>query len=518
MNDGELLAHYVSKHSESAFAELVQRHVDFVYRAALRRVSGDVHLARDIAQSVFIVLARDAPSIRDRRLLLGWLYGTTRFVAGEALRRERRDRQRLANVMPLIAAEGIPEGNPLCGSPLIDRALDSLRDQDRQVVILRYFERASFADIGSRFHISEDAARMRTERALERLKTWLQRRGVSSSSAAIGATLAAEASFGAPIGLGGSIAAAAMSGTAAPIGIGATLGFMSITKTAIASTALALFASGLVIYERQELRTRAAEIAVLSQKLAAAQAELAKAVKANSQLKSLPAAIEIPRGTAAFDGPQNAAGAAIVSRMMKAKLQIQQTPQWSIPELAFLTDEDWISALNGLPLETEGQMRWALSEARMAAKKKFVKLLVSALAAYSSANGGTLPEDLAAAAPYFKDPLDPAILGRYVLLKNGDFATASSNGRDFLADKPDSAVDEAYDTMNRYGTGGFSGGQANRSASIFHTLITRYREANGDRTPGTIEELRPYIPALPGSFDFAALESFLPLEQRPSAR
>src|SRR6266516_1912148 len=74
MNDSELLRRYAENGCETAFTELVKRHLDLVYSAALRQVGGDAHLAQDVAQTVFVDLARKASSISARSVLTGWLY------------------------------------------------------------------------------------------------------------------------------------------------------------------------------------------------------------------------------------------------------------------------------------------------------------------------------------------------------------------------------------------------------------------------------------------------------------
>lgn len=59
-DESSLLREFAERHSESAFTELVQRHLDLVYSVALRQLRGDSHLARDAAQAVFCELARSA--------------------------------------------------------------------------------------------------------------------------------------------------------------------------------------------------------------------------------------------------------------------------------------------------------------------------------------------------------------------------------------------------------------------------------------------------------------------------
>jgi DNA-directed RNA polymerase specialized sigma24 family protein len=88
MDDRELLQAYANQRSEPAFTELVHRHLNWVYGSALRQV-GDAHLAADVAQSVFVLLARKAGSLRSGTIVAGWLFRTTRFVSARALRRRQ---------------------------------------------------------------------------------------------------------------------------------------------------------------------------------------------------------------------------------------------------------------------------------------------------------------------------------------------------------------------------------------------------------------------------------------------
>src|SRR5688572_15335221 len=91
--DPELLRDYAEHGLEPAFAELVRRYVDLVYSAAVRLVV-DRHLAEDVAQAVFLALARNARKLTGRAVISSWLLVTTRNLAAKTVRAEIRRRAR----------------------------------------------------------------------------------------------------------------------------------------------------------------------------------------------------------------------------------------------------------------------------------------------------------------------------------------------------------------------------------------------------------------------------------------
>ena len=135
MDDSSLLRRFAEDRSEEAFAELVRRHLNLVYSAALRKVGGDAHRAAEVSQTVFTVLARNAPALACHPVLTGWLYTTTHFTAAKLVRAERR---RLAREQEALAAEpaeyhGVlhlrPPGALGPGSPYRREAWGSCRDR-----------------------------------------------------------------------------------------------------------------------------------------------------------------------------------------------------------------------------------------------------------------------------------------------------------------------------------------------------------------------------------------------------
>jgi RNA polymerase sigma factor (sigma-70 family) len=201
MEDSHLLCRYLEDRSEEAFAELVRRHVNLVYFAALRRVGGDRHLADDVTQRVFSDLARKAPSLNPRVVLTGWLYTSTRFAAAQTVRTERRRRTNEQEVQILNELHTVSEPGWDQIRPIIDEAMDELSERDREAVLLRFFENLSLAEIGAKFSLSPDAARMRIDRALDKLRGALAKRGIVSTSVVLAEIFASQSGMSAPSGL-----------------------------------------------------------------------------------------------------------------------------------------------------------------------------------------------------------------------------------------------------------------------------------------------------------------------------
>jgi RNA polymerase sigma factor (sigma-70 family) len=223
VSDSELLRRYVGG-SQTAFTELVERHVNLVYSAAVRRVGGDRQTAEEVAQAVFARCAEKAAALQDHPALSGWLHRSTRYAAIDAvrLRRRREQAESALHMEPDFITPSEHEGAWTEIRPVIDAVLDRLSERDRNAIVLRFFDGLSFADIGTRLRLSEDAARMRVDRALDKLRTTLARRGVGSTAGALGAALAANGALAAPIGLATTI------GTAIPAA--ASVGALSMAS------------------------------------------------------------------------------------------------------------------------------------------------------------------------------------------------------------------------------------------------------------------------------------------------
>ena len=230
--DSELLRRYAEAETEDAFAELVRRHVGLVYSAALRQVNGDTQMAQDVAQMVFTDLARKAAVLSRRQFLAGWLYTSTHFAAANVVRKEgrRRIHEQEALVMRELLQDPTPDLDWQQLRPVLDELMHDLKETDRAVLLMRFFENRPFSDMGERLGLSEDAVRKRVDRALEKLRVLLAKRGVTTS-VALGTMLSASAVQIAPAGLAATLASASLASAVSGTGTTITLmKFMTMTK------------------------------------------------------------------------------------------------------------------------------------------------------------------------------------------------------------------------------------------------------------------------------------------------
>jgi uncharacterized protein (TIGR03435 family) len=219
-DDLTLLRDYARTGSEAAFAELVSRHVNLVHSTALRQVR-DEHLAEEITQAVFIILARKAAALGPGTILPGWLCRTARYASANALTVQRRRQHREQEAYMQSPLNEPAEETWGRIAPLLDQGMDHLGRQDHDALVLRFFEGKSFKEVGTALGRNEDTARMRVNRALEKLRKFFAKRGVTLTSAVIAGAVAANSVQAAPAALAQTVTAvAAAKGAAAG---GATL-------------------------------------------------------------------------------------------------------------------------------------------------------------------------------------------------------------------------------------------------------------------------------------------------------
>lgn len=288
-DDLSLLREYARTNSEEAFAALVTRYVNLVYSVALRSV-GDSHLAEEITQSVFIILARKAGSLCDQTILPGWLCRTARYASANAQTRQRRrlHREQEAYMQNMLTGGSETASSQIQAetwnkiAPMLDGALGKLGQKDHDALVLRFFENKNFAEVGAALGASEDAAKMRVNRALEKLRKFFIKRGVTATAVLIAGAISANSVQAAPVALAKSVAVVAVAKGAAASSSTLTLikGALKImawtkAKTAIVAGVAVILAVGtttlLVIHEHRakESMQRATPEAALQSSLRA---------------------------------------------------------------------------------------------------------------------------------------------------------------------------------------------------------------------------------------------------------
>ena len=247
MTDQQLLRDYTGSRSESAFAELVRRHIDLVYSAALRMVC-DSHLAEDVTQSVFVALAKNARALTEHPVLSGWLHRTTQNLAANVVRSDvrRRAREQEAVAMNELISTADPDAAWEHIAPHLDAALGELSEPDRDALMLRYFERKSAREMAQTFGISDDAAQKRVNRAVERLREFFAKRGVTVGTSGLVVVISTNAVQAAPVGLNTVIVAAAIAKTISVATI-ATHTTVTTMKWINTKAVAAMLASALVV-------------------------------------------------------------------------------------------------------------------------------------------------------------------------------------------------------------------------------------------------------------------------------
>ncbi len=498
--DLELLAHYARHRAEDAFAELVRRHLALVHSAALRQVRSP-QLAEEVAQSTFLKLAQHARQLAPDTILSAWLYQVTRREAIDVVRREARRqlREQIALEMNAMNAT-VADWTHI--EPLLDEAMHALDETDRAAVLLRYFENKSLREVGQALGASENAAQKRLTRAVEHLREFFAKRGVTVGASGLIVVISANAVQAAPAGLAVTISistAAVLAGTsvATTATVTATQAIVMTTLQKTLITATFLTAVGMGIYEarqastlRSQVQTLQREQVPLTEQIQQLQRErddatskLAALATEISRVKSNPAELLKLRGevgrlqnaTAKATDPDVQALLESKARLAELRRRLTQMPEQNIPQLQVLGEEDWLEVAKRAKLDTEVGLCRAFGKLRSSARGRVSGWMSVALTKYVQASGGQLPDDITALKPYFKTAPDDGILQQYQLSDTGAITEKSP-------------LEEGFDTTfyvepNRFGV--------ERSGPL-EEVLGRFYEANPERQPARFSDLRAY--------------------------
>jgi RNA polymerase sigma factor (sigma-70 family) len=266
------LQNFTSTRCERAFRKLTEGHAGLVYSTALRVVDGDAATAQDVVQMVFTSLARRPQAVRDGKALAAWLHRVAVGCAVDAVRGEsrRRKREQLSmHMTPSATSATEPDDLWQQAAPVIDAALDRLPEKDRQLLVLRFWQRQNLQAIGAGFGMSDNAVQKRLSRALEKLRGILSRRGIRGSSAALSAALLSAAmsspSSAAIVGISTSslaLAGTSAAGSSTPI-LTKILAMSAKQKIALTSAAAIVAIAAPAYIQRQQVNKLQAELDAL---------------------------------------------------------------------------------------------------------------------------------------------------------------------------------------------------------------------------------------------------------------
>ncbi len=240
--DMDLVREFARNHSETAFTELVRRHLPLVYSVARRCIGNDGD-AQDVAQAVFIILARKAAALHQDTVLPGWLYETTRFTAARLVRANirRRAREQEAYMQSnLNESESTGAWEQLV--PHLESAMAGLKERDRALLVLRFYQNKTGVEAATLMGMRENTLHKRAARALDKLRTILAKRGVTLSGEAVAGAILSNSIQAVPVGLEKTISAAALAHAAAASTSTLTLvkGALKVMAWTNAKTAIAV--------------------------------------------------------------------------------------------------------------------------------------------------------------------------------------------------------------------------------------------------------------------------------------
>jgi RNA polymerase sigma factor (sigma-70 family) len=427
-------------------------------------VNGDTHLAQDVAQTVFIHLARKARNLPRHVVLSGWLHRHTCYAAATAVRTERRRRTREQTAMEMRALDDNTEPSWELIAPCLDEGLNQLSVSDRDAIVLRFLKRQDLRAVGAALGISEDAAQKRVSRALDKLRGVLSRRGVALTAAALTSVLATEAVAAAPSGLAVGVTAASLT-AATETGTTLTiLKLMAATKLKagiIGAIVVASVATPLSIQHKahaklrdqnEALRQQADRLAQLREEnerlsnlLARAESsqrfpneQFNEALRLRGEIGWLQAAVQELTSSKTNEPLSREEVLASIKqlyldRVDRLKQLFLANPAEAVPELQYLTDRDWLELVEYDHHQLDPDNSRAMSSARSKAQIHFaMTLLDDALRQYGKNNNGRFPTDLSQLVPYFKSRVDDSVLQDWTILPTSRLPSEMRTDEDWV--------------------------------------------------------------------------------------
>lgn len=258
-DDHTLLHEFAVRGNETAFAELVERHLAMVHGVCLRR-TGDRQLAEELAQNVFATLARKSATIKKNVTIGGWLHRASCLESLHALRAEKSRQRTVKRFRDLQEPDsGLAPEKDQDLAPLLDEAINQLPAADRDLLLMRFVSETTLRQIGVALGKTESAAQRHLQRALERLSAVLRKRGITTGAMALTAHLGTDLANAAPPTLLPSAVSQAAITQASTFSKAATYGTANTIKgavvkykTYIAATACLATTVGVALYLAQK--------------------------------------------------------------------------------------------------------------------------------------------------------------------------------------------------------------------------------------------------------------------------
>lgn len=299
-------------------------------------------------------------------------------------------------------------------------------------------------------------------------------------------------------------------------------------KVFLAIATIVLLGSGGVAYEAHLVRANRAQLAALRMEEGKLRAELAALERQQAERARTLAAAQaesaslppLPAGAAAANDPVTAEIEPWLDRLQTLKRMFAGHPELGVPEMAQLTELEWLFIARKSPVDTETQLRQSLAAVRAAAKEKFAQQMASALRKYTAASGGELPPNPHALASHFIRTLDPAMFARYEMVRSGKLdELPDKNSAGVVVIRERVPVDEDFDT--RYGVTAngmrYPIGRGPRgwvpALDGYDGMVSRakkqFSQANNGAKPASLEQLTPFLDPLPP----ALLQKLLQLDR-----